>query len=276
MKIMRNVFLILAFLIAAGVIGGHAQAGPQPTPRPSQSEAEMEPAKESKYEVQVHFTQESLTRDLGTWRFASFYIERRFKKQIVWGTYRVSSRNSVRDQEFIGGTYRKFGKKWAAMTEAMFSPTHKYVGKFSVMGEVERPLGKGFVGHVGSRFTAYDTVKATSVYGMMEKYWGNNRAAYTYYLTNLSNAGTAPTHRVQYTRYIGEDLNSISGTVAFGREHENLGPQLGILRNNTWSVGVSGRYWLTKKIGLNVDGLVHRQGDLYYRRGVNVGIRFRF
>jgi YaiO family outer membrane protein len=176
----------------------------------------------------------------------------------------------------MGGMYKSFGKKWAVTAEGMFSNTHKYVGKFSVMGEVERTLGRGFVGHAGGRFTSYDTVKATTVYGMMEKYWGNNRAAYTYYLTNLSNAGTAPTHRVQYTRYIGENLNSIGATAAYGREHENLGPQIGILRNNTWSVGVSGRFWLSKRIGVVVDGLVHRQGDLYYRRGMNVGLRYRF
>lgn len=274
---MKKAILFFCLLLGAGQIAVFAQAGPQPTPRPVTDPTVPEPEKEPKYEVQVHFTTEALTRDLGTWRFASFYMERRFKnRQIVWGTYRVSQRSSSRDQEFIGGTYRKFGKKWAGMTEVMFSPTHKYVGKFSIMGEVERPLGKGFVGHVGTRFTNYDTVKATSVYGMVEKYWGDNRAAYTAYLTNLSNAGNAPTHRVQYTRYFGEDLNSVSATVAWGREHENLGPQLGILRNNTWSVGVSGRYWLTKKIGLNMDGLVHRQGNLYYRRGINVGLRFRF
>ena len=274
---MRNLLLILGLILTAGVADLRAQAGPQPTPRPVEKRAEEDVERQPKYEVQFHVTQESLTRGLGTWRFASFYIERRFKNhQIVWGTYRTSSRNAVRDQEFSGGIYKQIGGKWAAMTEVMFSPTHKYVGKVSVMGEVERPIARGFVGHVGARFTKYNSIKATSVYGMLEKYWGNNRAAYTVYLSNLSNAGTAPSHRLQLTRYFGEDLNSLSATVAFGREHENLGPQLGILRNNTWSVGVAGRYWLTKKIGLNVDGLLHRQGNLYYRRGMNVGLRYRF
>ncbi len=274
---MRKPLLILFLMLSAGVIDIRAQAGPQPTPRPAENEPETSVEKQPKYEAQFHITQESLTKGLGSWRFASFYMERRFKNhQIVWGTYRVSSRNAVRDQEFSGGIYKKIGGKWAAMTEIMFSPTHKYVGKFSIMGEVERPIGRGFVGHGGVRFTKYDSIKATSVYGMLEKYWGNNRAAYTIYLSNLSNAGSAPSHRVQLTRYFGEDLNSVSGTFAFGREHENLGPQIGILRNDTWSVGISGRYWLTKRIGLNVDGLLHRQGDLYYRRGMNIGLRYRF
>lgn len=267
-------FISLIGLLLTAVIGVLAQAGPQPTPPPT---SESSPEREPKYEVQVHFTQERLTRQLGNWRLASFYLERRFKnRQIVWGTYRSSTRNGIRDQEFGGGIYKKLAGRWAMMSEAMFSPTHKYVGKFSVMGELERPIGRGFVGHGGGKFTLYDSVKASTVYGMIEKYWGNNRAAYTQYVTKLSNAGTAPTYRLQYTRYFGEDLNSLGATAAVGREHENLGPLLGILRNKTWSVGVSGRYWLTRKVGINADVVVHRQQTLYYRRGINIGFRYRF
>jgi YaiO family outer membrane protein len=144
------------------------------------------------------------------------------------------------------------------------------------MGEAEKTFGRGWVAHFGARYTAYNLVKARTVYGLAEKYWGNNRAAYTLYVTNLTNAGTAPTHRFQYNRFFGEKLNSFGAAASFGKEHENLGPNIGILRNQTWSASVSNRYWLSKKIGLNVDASIHRQGDLYYRRSLNFGIRYRF
>lgn len=231
----------------------------------------------SKNEVQVQYSHETLTRNFGTWRIASLYFERKLsKRKIVSATYRVSDRNSNRDQEFVGGFYSGIGRRWAMTGEAMFSPTHKYVGKFSTMLEAERILGKGYVAHVGARYTAYTTVKATTVYGLTEKYWGDNRAAYTLYITNLTNAGTALTHRAQYNRYIGENGNSVGTAVTVGREHENLGPTLGILRSQTWSVAASARYWFTKTVGLNFDALLHRQGDIYFRRGVNLGIRYRF
>jgi YaiO family outer membrane protein len=63
---------------------------------------------------------------------------------------------------------------------------------------------------------------------------------------------------------------------SFGREHENLGPTLGILRSKTWSVSFSAKHWMTNKFGLSVDGTIHRQGDIYYRRGLTFGIRYRF
>lgn len=230
-----------------------------------------------KYEVQFHFSNETLSRDLGTWRTASLYAERRFKnRQIVWANFRASDRNSTRDREFIFGTYKPLSRKWAVTAEAMFSPTHKFVGKYSVMGEVEKGFKNGFVGHGGVRFTKYDSVTATTGYGLIEKYWGSNRAAYTLYVTKLSNAGTAPTHRLQYTRYYGERVNSVGTAVSFGREHESLGPNLGVLRSKTWSVSVSARHWVTKNFGLVADGWVHRQGDIYYRRGFNFGVRYRF
>ncbi len=269
---MKKAIFLFTFLLLFGPSPARAQEN-EAAPKAAAEASGEKP----KYEVQLQYSEERLTRGLGVWRSASVYAERRFAdRKIVWGQYRASDRRGERDREFVGGLYQPFGKKWAVTAEAMFSPTRRYVGKFSVMGEAERQMGRGFVAHFGGRYTAYTTVRAATAYGLAEKYWGGNRAAYTLYVTRLTNAGTAPTHRLQYNRYWGENSNSVGAAVSFGREHENLGPNLGILRSRTWSVSVSGRFWLTNRFGLNVDGLVHRQGDLYYRRGFNFGLRYRF
>jgi YaiO family outer membrane protein len=270
---MKNGFLIFLIFFLCCALPAAAQSE-----RAAKTEVSDETGgKAPKYEAQLNFSVERLTGDFGTWRSASVYVQRKFdNKQIVWANYRVSERRRVRDQEFIFGVYKPFSKKWAFTGEAMYSPTSRYVGRFSVMGEAEKIFKKGFVAHVGGRFTKYTNVKAVTGYGLVEKYWGSNRAAYTLYVTKLSNAGTAPTHRLQYNRYYGERLNSIGAAVAFGREHENLGPEIGILRNDTWSVSFSARHWLTDKVGINIDGTIHRQGNLYYRRGLSFGLRFRF
>lgn len=279
---MKKIFLIfsLTFVFSLVLIQtATAQTEPEPSPTPKVEESEKAEKKEKteKYEAQIIVSTEQLTRNLGTWRTASVYLQRKFdNRQIVRGTYRVSDRNSNRDQEFIGGIYKPLKNKWAFTAEGMYSPSHKYVGKFSAMGEVEKVLKKGFVAHFGTRFTKYNSINATTGYGLLEKYWGANRAAYTLYVTKLSNAGTAPTHRIQYNRYYGERVNSVGVAVSFGREHENLGPDLGVLRSQTWSVSLSARHWLTNNFGLNVDGTIHRQGNLYYRRGLTFGARYRF
>jgi YaiO family outer membrane protein len=272
---MRQVMLFLSLLLAVSAGGAFAQ--PSPTPEAAPTAAGAKSDEPPKYEVQLQASQESLSGGRGTWQTAAVYFERRFAgRRLAWASYRASRRNRTRDQEFIGGAYQPFAGKWALTAEAMFSNTHQYVGKFSVMAEGEKTLGRGWVAHAGARYTAYNRVKATSVYGLAEKYWGNHRAAYTLYVTRLTGAGTAPTQRLQYNRYFGEKPNTLGASFSYGREHENLGPQIGILRNKTWSASVAGRFWLTEKIGFSLDASVHRQGNLYYRRGLNVGIRYRF
>jgi YaiO family outer membrane protein len=232
---------------------------------------------ERKYEFQLNVSNEYLSRNLGTWRTASLYLQRKFdNKQIVWFNYRLSDRKSIKDQEFVVGTYKPFRKKWAFTTEATVSPTSKFVGKFSVMAEIERNLKKGWVVHGGSRFTTYGDVKVFINYGLAEKYWRRNRVAYTLNLNSISNAGTATSHRIQYNRYYGERNNSYGLAFSIGRELENLGPEFGILRSQTWSVSVSERHWFNSKFGINIDAALHRQGSLYYRKGLNFGVRYRF
>lgn len=278
----KNLCLLIFTFIFCQFAFAQDESGKTPAPEAAKfqskaAETETEESETKKYNVQLNYSTESLSRNLGVWKTASLYFERKLKnRQLVWVNYRLSDRNSTRDQEFVAGTYKPLKKRWAFTTEAMYSPTRKYVGKYSVMGEVEKGFNNGIVVHGGSRYTAYTTVKATTGYGLVEKYWGSNRAAYTLYITKLTNAGTAPTHRLQYNRYYGERTNNFGLAVSVGREHESLGPSLGVLRSKTWSVSLSEKHWLTKNFAINVNATIHRQGKLYYRRGLNFGFHYRF
>lgn len=267
----------VAFLVIVCVLFASSIALGQRVVNPADNEKAADKKVLKRYEVQLNTSIEKLSNNFGTWKSASLYVQRAFdSKQIVWGQYRLSDRNSNRDQEFMLGTYKPLNKKWAITAEAMYSPTQKYVGRFSAMGEVERIFRKGWVGHAGFRHTSYTTVKANTGYGLVEKYWGNNRASYTLYLTSLSNAGTAPSQRISYNRYYGERVNNFGIAASFGREHENLGPSIGILRSNTWSISTSAKYWITKRLGIDASALYHQQGKIYNRKGFNFGIRYKF
>lgn len=278
MKKALPIFIAVFLILSGSARSLHAQIEEvKELPVTEKAAQNEEKEKKPKYEAQFIYSSESLSRGLGTWRTAAVYFERRFtSRRIVWAQYRSSDRRGIRDQEFIGGFYQPLKNKWAVTGEAMYSPTKKFVGRFSVMGEVEKVLPKGYVAHFGARHTSYTSVRATTLYGLGEKYWGQNRVAYTLFVTNLSNAGTAPSHRFQYNRYFGERVNTIGVAVSYGREHENVGPGLGIMRSKTWSVYGSLRYWINDRFGITADGGVHRQGDLYYRKGLTIGVRFRF
>jgi YaiO family outer membrane protein len=271
---MKKLILFPAFFVLF-CVSVLAQSDPNQTATASDTAKNND--KKAEYEAHFNYSVEHLTKKFGTWRTAALRFQRKAAdRQIVWGEYSLSNRNGVRDEEVSGGIYQPLKDKWAFYAEGSYSPTHKFAKKYSVTGEVEKGLKKGVVLHLGGRFSQYEAVKANTVYGIAEKYWGNNRAAYTLYLTNLSNAGTAPNQRFQYNRYYGERVNNFGAAFTIGREHENLGPGIGILRSNTWSVSLSAKHWLTKNIGIGLDGTLHRQGDIYYRRGLAFGLRYRF
>jgi YaiO family outer membrane protein len=274
---MKRLTIVFAFLILSIHLSVYSQTNENSeTSNPPKSVSdETEP--KPKTEVQFQYSREQLSKNYGTWESFSLYAQRKINnRQTIWGMYRISNRNGFRDTEFVAGTYKKLPRKWAITSEAMYSPSNQYVGKYSVMGEVEKVVKRNYVIHAGTRFTAYRTIKATTAYGLVETYWGSNRAAYTLSLTQLTNAGTTPSHRIQYNRYFGENLNNIGATVSFGREHESLGPNVGIQRTNTWSIATSGKYWVNSKIGFNFTGSYHKQGNIYSRRGVNFGVSYRF
>jgi len=240
-------------------------------------EPEKKKRNANKYELITTHNTESLTRNLGTWRTTDFHLQRKFTDgKIIWGGFRYSQRKSVFDQQIIGGIYKPLTKKWAITAEGQYSPTNNFVGKVNLLGKVEKIFKKGWIGHVGARFRSYDDVKVLTQFTTAERYWGNNLAGYTLNITTLSTGGTALGHRVHYSRYYGERVNSIGFAISGGKEVENLAGNLGVLRTDVWSVSASVRHWITDDFGILVDATLHKQGDLYYRRGLNFGVRYRF
>jgi YaiO family outer membrane protein len=257
------------------------QISPEGSPQaggiePVNEEAEATTQPRKKYEVAFNYTHEILSRNLGTWRAGSLFVTRRFNnRSLVFGEYQVSYRRNISDQQAMIGFYKQFGRRWAVNAEFKASPTHKFLGKWSLLGMGERILPKGWVVSAGLRHTSYDTTYSNLIIGMAEKYWGNYRAAYTLRATQLKGAGFAAGHALQLTRYYGENVNSFGVTVGFGRELETFAQQQ-VLRTDTFSVTVTARHWLTRSFGVNGDAIFHRQGDIYNRRGANFGVRYRF
>ncbi len=236
------------------------------------------PVKETqqrKNEIQLSFFNESLTNGYGDWRTVSLDFKRSFDNRAVfYGFIQASRRNEFHDREVMLGFYKPINKKWSVTVEGTISPTHKFVGKYSGTAKIERIFSRGWVGSIGVRSNQYNIVKATSTQVGVEKYWKSYRAAYALNVTHLQNSGTSAGNRFSFNKYYGEDNNSVGVNAGFGREIENLGTR--ILQSNTASASVSWRQWLNPHWGITADASIHKQDKLYYRRGVYVGLRFRF
>ena len=220
--------------------------------------------------------EESLSNGYGSWRSASINFVHKFsRRKALYGRYSETERFRRRDREVQIGIYQPLSDKWTLLLEGNASPTHKVLPKWSAMAQIERTIDKTWIVKGGYRRTNLNTAKANIAKTEVEKYWGNNRAAYALSVNNLENVGTSPSHRIQYSRYYGERVNSFNVSTAFGRELESLG-ELGTLQSNIKNLSVSGRHWFKRSLGFSYGFTLHKQGDLYNRQGFNIGLRYKF
>lgn len=226
-------------------------------------------------EVEAGYSYEYLTNGFAPWQSAHLFVGKRFaSRQSLYGVYRETSRVRQRDREGLIGFYQPLGRRWAVLLEANASPTHRILAKWSALAQVERQFGKGWVGSAGYRRTVYKTAQVSTGAFTVERYFSRYRAAYTLYVSGLEGAGTSASHRGQFNYYYGEQSSTLGVSFAAGRELENLGTR--ILRTGVQSFAVQGRHWVNSRWGMNYDATLHRQGEIYTRKGFSVGLRHRF
>ena len=227
-------------------------------------------------EVQLNYSFEGLTNGYGVWRSVTLDFSRRFKpRQVVYGSLLATERFQRRDQQMTLGIYQPLNRKWSLQLEASTSPTNRTLSRWTAFSGIERNLPKGWNVQAGYRRTHYREAKVNLANAGVEKYFKNYRAAYTLYISNLASGGTSASHRVQFNRYYGEYSSSIGISGSLGKEIESLGSGR-VLQTSVAGAGVSGHHWFNGRWGVNYDASATRQGRYYVRRGVNIGIRFRF
>ncbi len=257
------------------------QANLTSVPVPAESNEPIKPvkpkaSKKGATEVELSYTGEKLSNGFGDWQSGSISVLHRFdRRKVIYGTYSEMERFRKRDRVAMVGFYQPLNKKWTLLLEGSASPTHKVVQKWSVLAQAERSFRRGLILKGGYRRSAYASSNANILIAEGEKYWGNNRAAYTLYTNHLEKAGTSTSHRVQYSRYYGERVNSLNISASFGRELESLG-ELGVLQSNVKNLTVRGKHWFKKSLGFNYGFTLHDQGNLYTRRGLTFGLRYKF
>jgi YaiO family outer membrane protein len=226
-------------------------------------------------EVEVGYAYDHLTKGFAPWQSAHLFVGKRFaSRQSLYGLYRETLRVRQRDREATIGFYQPLDTRWAVLLEANASPTHRILAKWSALAQVERELGKGWIGSAGYRHTIFNSAQVLTGNFGAERYFSSYRAAYTLYISGLQGAGTSASHRAQLNYYYGEQSNTLGVSFSAGKELENLGTR--ILRTGVRSVAIQGRHWVSSRWSVSYDASLHLQGDIYTRKGFSVGLRHRF
>ncbi len=226
-------------------------------------------------EAEARSSAERLSGGRADWRNTQLDLQaRNAARQAYYGNVRATERFSQRDSEATIGTYQPLGGSWAVQVEAAASPSHHVLAKHSLLAQLERRLDGGWGVQAGYRRSIYERTGADLVIGTVDRYFSSFRAAYSLYLGRPDGAGFGPSHRLQWSYYY-TDRSFIGISAATGKEAENIFPS-GVLTTQVRSLSLAGRHEFAPGWAASYEWLVHRQGDLYTRRGFGLGIRHAF
>lgn len=227
------------------------------------------------YEGEAGFSTEHLSRGLPPWR--TFYLVGEWhskERKVLYGGLRETQRYALTDREaHIGGIFQVIDNVQAQI-EAGYSNTHLVLAKaYGQMQIHYQPTPEWALG-AGLKRSHYDVGRSRVFNFSADRYIGKERFGYTLYLGGPNNSGFSPSHRWQWAHYY-RDHDWIGVTLNQGRETEHAGSS-GFLTSNVSGISLSGHHDIAIDWALIWNAGRQRQGDLYTRSGVFVGIRHAF
>ncbi|MGB5542246.1 MAG: YaiO family outer membrane beta-barrel protein [Gammaproteobacteria bacterium] len=185
-----------------------------------------------------------------------------------------TERFSERETEVLAGAYLPLNTDWSLMLEASVAPGADVLPQWTAMLGLHRAMEDGWGLRGGFRHAEYADSRYELLNLGVERYWGNWLAGYTLYVGWPEGADTSVSHLLRIDRFYGRS-NRIGILAGAGKESESVG-QDRLLTSNTRTLGVLGRHWLNRDWALSWSASWQRQGDVYNRGGVRVGLRRKF
>ena len=251
---MLRAALAAAALLAA--VAGHAQQGPR-------------------IGLEGSHAREGLTGPNAPWTDSWLRLDLKLATlQAFSARLRETERFGLRDREQALGAYLPLGGGWSVELELSASSTHRVLPRHALLAQVGKSFGGGWGAYAGLRRSAYTQSEADLRLFTLERYFGAERIAYTFYSGRPDGGGSAPSHRLQWSHYFN-DRDFIGLSVAAGREVENIAPA-GLVTSRVRSLYLTGRWWFAPDWALTAEAGVHEQGSLYRRHGLRLGLRHEF
>jgi YaiO family outer membrane protein len=226
-------------------------------------------------QLETYYARYDLSGGYSDWTDSGVLLDVRLPSRVAWSGYaRETERFDLRDSEAGGSVYAPFASGWAASVDATASSTHRVLPRNSLMAQLEKQFGRGWIVRGGLRRSEYVTGQADLRLVSLERYFGNERVAYTFYSGKVEVGGSAPSHRLDWSHYFGRKAEiGLSG--ARGREVENVVPQ-GLLVVEVRSFSLTARYWLSERWRLGLVAEAVDERTLYRRNGIRAELRYGF
>lgn len=221
---------------------------------------------------------DQLSRGYAPWR--STYLNARWQAMPDWsfkGGLREVERHGLKDDEIHAGIGFSVACCAHLQLEWGHSTSHRVLPENYAEIRVESELAKGWVGAAGWRRSAFDAGMTNVGHLALERYLGNHRIGYTLYAGQPDGAKLSSSHKLHWAWHYdrGHERNWLGVAAVGGRETENTGTG-GFLTTPVESLQLSGLHWFNRAWAINWEIGRTRQGDIYTRRGLRLGLRHAF
>jgi YaiO family outer membrane protein len=223
-------------------------------------------------EVHAGVGYEALTAGMAPWKEAFARLQTGVGPGIgVHAQARGTERFDLVDTQVQAGMDARVGG-WSGAVEAAVSPTGNVLPTLSVLAELHRDLGRGWVVGAGGRYLDHDIGPVRIATFTTDYYLGDYRLGYTLSLGFVDDASAAA-HRASASRYYG-DGSGVTALVGAGQSVERLSVD-DLLITDVRAVAVWGIHWASPRIGITYGASFNQHGELFDRRGGQLGLRVR-
>ena len=227
--------------------------------------------------TELSHTQEQLTAGRADWR--SDELLATWRDPTGWTAYgalRRTERFDLVDRQIEAGVGLALAPQWHAEVELTHSNTHQVLPQTRLSSRLWRQDVGGWNLALGGGRTVYRSAGSRQGSAVVElqaeRYVGDFRLVWAGSMNRLDGGGSAGAHLWRMNWY-PNDRWTLGTLLAFGRELENL-PGTGLVATRVRGAAFSARWSMTPVWALSAELSTQRQGDLFERHGLRLGLRY--
>lgn len=218
---------------------------------------------------------DNLTGNYDNWQSAYIQYERSLSDETLgYLRFNQTRRFDLSDNEVLTGFYTELNENWQLFGELGGSGTSRVRPELQGQIILSRALNNGYLISVGAHRSRWPTSTTQGYSLQLERYFSQWRWSYRIRQDHLLGGDSALSHAATLS-YFYDDWSAITLALNQGEEAEKIAPQQ-VLITNVKGISVYGLHQLSPSWGLRWAVSFNQQGDFYDRRGVLLGLRYRF
>lgn len=216
---------------------------------------------------------DSLSGPAASWEEGALQFTHRFgPRRVLDLELAHTERYALRDRRLQLAYTHPLTAQVAATLEGSVSDTHRVLAQRMFGFGVQVEFMPAWLLHAGLRTTRYDSGDVNQAMLMLERYVGSYSFSAAWRPARLEGTG-ASVGELRATRYYGE-RSSLGLIAAAGTEAESVGGD--VILTSVRSLALAGRHWVAADWALTWSLGHTRQGDLYIRNGIQLGVQHAF